>query len=937
MDASAPVGRHRELAAAAAFLGRCTSGPHGLRVYGDAGIGKTTVCRAVVELAHERAMRVLAATPSQYETSASFSVLTDLMSTVSDGQMRALPGPQSRALLAAVLREEAPDPIEPRAVAAAVRSLLAAMAQRESVLVVIDDEQWADDESVAALNHALRRLPGVPVGLLLTRRSSTPPRLSLDLLDAFDAGTSDQIELPGLDGAAIDAVLDRHATAAADPHERRRIHRLASGNPFFAVELARAANSDGRAGELPGSLRALVEARAGHLPLRTREVLLVAAVVANPTVSQIAQGAGRSTARTLNDLERGVDGDLIRIDRRTGVVRFTHPLFPEAIHALASARERRAAHRRVAPAVRDPEARALHLAAATVGTDRELAGLLEATARTARARGASASAVEIIEQAIRLTPLDDCRLRQRRQVLQAELLFHGGDVATSRDMLQAVLGSTTSTDVRAAALRTLAVLLLHQDSFAVARALLTDLVALSREDPTARVDAWLHMAYAAVSMGDFADAARYAIQAVEEAEGIDDRGLLAQALAVAEICAFTQGLGVDDVRLGRALELEDPSRSSAMEMRPSFIAGCIRTYQGRLDEALGHLWHARTTALERGEEATAATVGGYLAWAWCWLGDLPRAREAIDDALTLARRSASRSEECLALAYSSVISAYEGRIDRARVESRESVRLADETGYAIAPLWARWGLAVAELQGDEPRAAADAVEPFLALVEERGLPEPVRVVCLSDGIEGLIHRGTLDRARTLADVLAEAAERHDRPWARMLAQRNLSQVAAARGDLVAAQQHIDDALTVAETVELRVEAARTRLVAGRLARRRRRRGHAAVLLDAAVREFDSAGAAGWADLARLEAARASSRRVDGAQLTETQRRVADLTASGLTNREVATRLCISAKTVEANLAHVYAKLGIRSRAELGARLGRRRDGETPDSRRSASS
>jgi DNA-binding NarL/FixJ family response regulator len=113
--------------------------------------------------------------------------------------------------------------------------------------------------------------------------------------------------------------------------------------------------------------------------------------------------------------------------------------------------------------------------------------------------------------------------------------------------------------------------------------------------------------------------------------------------------------------------------------------------------------------------------------------------------------------------------------------------------------------------------------------------------------------------------------------------------------------------------------ARTLLVAGEIERRSRRRRPACDLHRRALEIFEAAGARRWAERARAELDRAAARR-PGEGLTESEKLVADLAASGLTNRQVAARLFISPKTVEANLARVYRKLGIRSRAELGARL-----------------
>jgi DNA-binding NarL/FixJ family response regulator len=116
------------------------------------------------------------------------------------------------------------------------------------------------------------------------------------------------------------------------------------------------------------------------------------------------------------------------------------------------------------------------------------------------------------------------------------------------------------------------------------------------------------------------------------------------------------------------------------------------------------------------------------------------------------------------------------------------------------------------------------------------------------------------------------------------------------------------------------ELARTLLVKGAIERRMRRRGDAGKSFEAALEIFERMGARLWASRARAELGRVGLRRASRDELTESERRVAELAAQGLTNREVAAALFISSKTVEANLARVYRKLGIASRAELGAQM-----------------
>jgi DNA-binding CsgD family transcriptional regulator len=236
-------------------------------------------------------------------------------------------------------------------------------------------------------------------------------------------------------------------------------------------------------------------------------------------------------------------------------------------------------------------------------------------------------------------------------------------------------------------------------------------------------------------------------------------------------------------------------------------------------------------------------------------------------------------------------------------------------------LWAKWALALLALSQDRAEAADAALAP-LATAFESDVPEPGRAFFLPDEIEALIGIGQLDKADRLLGRFDEAARRLQRPWALMRAARAWALLLAARGDLEAASAQAAEALARCAGLELRIEVARSYLVAGRIERRYRRKTRAVDYLGRALEIFEPAGARLWVERTRAELARVGLRQSASGQLTATECRVAELTASGLTNREVATQLFMSPKTVEANLARVYRKLGVRSRAELGGQLAK---------------
>ena len=139
----------------------------------------------------------------------------------------------------------------------------------------------------------------------------------------------------------------------------------------------------------------------------------------------------------------------------------------------------------------------------------------------------------------------------------------------------------------------------------------------------------------------------------------------------------------------------------------------------------------------------------------------------------------------------------------------------------------------------------------------------------------------------------------------------------ARGDVTAAAAAAEQAMAHHAQLPMPFERARTQLLLGQLQRRQRKKDAANATLSEAVSAFEAMGAVLWAERARAELTRAKVAPTGDLGLTPSERRVAELAASGMTTRDVASALFISPKTVETNLARIYRKLGIRSRAELG--------------------
>jgi DNA-binding NarL/FixJ family response regulator len=195
--------------------------------------------------------------------------------------------------------------------------------------------------------------------------------------------------------------------------------------------------------------------------------------------------------------------------------------------------------------------------------------------------------------------------------------------------------------------------------------------------------------------------------------------------------------------------------------------------------------------------------------------------------------------------------------------------------------------------------------------------EIIKAGFIPDAVEAMVAVGRLDEAEPMVAALERDGRRLDRTWMLAIGGRCRGMMLAAHGDVEAAEIAVRQAMAEHARLPMPFERARTLLLLGQLQRRQRQKQGAAATLGEALRVFQELGTPLWAERVSAELERTNVSPVRGLGLTPSERRVAELAASGLTNRDVAAKLFVSTKTVEANLSQVYRKLGIRSRAELG--------------------
>src|SRR5881396_34292 len=292
------VGREEELGALERFIDDIDRRPAGLILEGEAGVGKTTLWRAAMRMAETKGHRVLATSGAATETTLAFAGLGDLLGTVLNEVLPRLPMPQRRAMEATLLLSESKRPPTGRVISAALLTALRELSTTGPVLVAIDDVQWLDTPTANALSFAIRRLRGDRVALMFAIRSGEPAALALDLMRTSFAERVNRMELRPLSFGALRRLLLTRTDLRLTRHLLRRIHDTSGGNPFFALELARALarrNTPPEPGEplpVPADLRILLSDSIAQLPRATRDTLAVAALLARPSIEAIASATG---------------------------------------------------------------------------------------------------------------------------------------------------------------------------------------------------------------------------------------------------------------------------------------------------------------------------------------------------------------------------------------------------------------------------------------------------------------------------------------------------------------------------------------------------------------------------------------------------------------------------------------------------------------------
>jgi DNA-binding NarL/FixJ family response regulator len=907
----AVIGRSDDLRAIAQYLEVAGTRPSALLIDGEAGIGKSTLWVSALERAAEVGFHTVSASASKAETEMEYGTVADLLGEIDREVLVGMPEAQLSAIDHVTLRDttDISTPELP-VVAAALMSVIQKLSRNAPVLIGIDDVQWLDHCSRAVIADVARRLRQ-PAALVLTERPELGHASAMSWLEPGLPNAISRIRVGPMSMAELHELLSARLRRSFPRPTMRRIAKVSAGNPFYALELARFID-DGLTGaepDLPRTLAELVRIRMEDLSQDTRQVLLAAACVTDPTVGALARATGSPIERTMELLDAAVRQGVVAIDGDR--VRYCHPLLARGVYTTTAPAQRRAMHRTLADVVTQPELKVRHMALAASAPDPELLHALDEVADVARARGAAADAAELLDLAIKLggdTP--------SRRTRSAENHLRAGDSMRARDLLATAIEQLPPGPQRALALNLLAGAWVFDSSVGEATDLLKRAVADAEGSPLILLQALLALAFTQSIAGDYDEALRVSKHAIMKAEELGVPALISQALANYVTINALDGNGVDTSALDRALELEDPDLDAAIVFHARAAEAQVLAWTGRLDEASLGLQVLRRRCIEHRADGDLSFVSVHTALVDIWRGRIADAAQVAEEGLQLAEQIGGEHMVSIAKTIRAAAAAYAGREHDARADIAGAMAAVEHCGTPGLAYWPMSVLGFLEVSLGNYAEAATALNQLCRDFPDMPGTEIITASFVPDAAEALIALGRREEAEPLIKALEHNGQLFDRPWMLAVGARCRAMMLAAQGEVEAAEQSVRAALTEYLRLPMPFERARTQLLHGQLQRSRRDKTSAATTLGEALRAFEDMGAPLWAARAHAELGRTMVAETHG-DLTPSEQRVAELAAMGMTSAAIASRLCVSAKTVDASLTRVYRKLDIHSRAELG--------------------
>lgn len=786
-------------------------------------------------------------------------------------------------------------------------------------LVVVDDAHWSDPGSMQVLSTTLRRHRTAPLVVLLAASSGLPsaPADTAAVLDRAD----ETIVLPPLSAVAIQTLASNLGVALhlslAD-----RLSRFTRGRPGPVASLLSEMPPDFWGGydpELPAprAITADVAQRLHALSPQARSLVEAVALLRHAPVSLAASLAGLD--QPLPALDELTQAELVAVLSEFGVtiVRPGDPMVAAAVLAGVGRARQADLHRVAAELIDDPVAQLTHLVSAAPLPDAALADQLDLLAQDRAHTGQWATVADLLTRSSRVTP--DLTMREDRLARAFDALVGSGDTLSAASAV-AEVESLRETPVRNAALAYLAIARGRATEAESRLERAWDLVNPDREPETAALICQRRVLHSLARCRGH-DLIHWADRAVEFAP--QDSPIAVEARAI-------RGLGMAGIGQGREalddyVRLQDEVGHGAQAQRVAMGRGWLALSLDEVDDARAALASATPTDFLGGSTRISLWAHAWLARAQFVSGEWDDALRTSEQGLLLAEQTGMRLIQPLLTWTLAQVHALRGDWARADASLRDTV--AGPRDYEIMRVAASLARAsVAEARADYA-GVLRTLEPLRQPWAGDSIDEPGAWPWPDVCANALAMEGRFEEAESfLAPHLRLAEQRgHRSAQARLDCARG--RLLGGIGDLAGARTAFEGSAALLADLPLPWDRARTHFAWGQTLRRAGKRREADSLLQTARELFDDLGAAAYVERCDRElraggvhATRQSAER-SPETLTPQEELVADLVASGLTNREVGAELFVSTKTVQYHLTRIYAKFGIRSRGELAALRG----------------
>jgi len=937
-------GRETEVAVLGEALDRVASGSQAIvLVEGEAGIGKSRLLDQALADAAARGMQIAAGRAEEMERARPFGLLAGAFGCVSasaDPQRVGIAGLLSAG--GAIPVTVTSDPGLQFRVIDAFGDLAEGLALSGPVVIGVDDLQWADPSSLVALAAMGRRLADLPVGIIGCLRPA-PRTAELDgAVRALETAGARHLALPPLSTEAVTDLVSETVAAMPGPGLMAEISG-AAGNPLFVTELLAALAQEGaiqvEGGQadvaepmLPPTLRLTILRRLSFLPDDAVQLLGVASVLGSAfSLTDLALISGRPVAGLATALADAIRARVVEDD---GVqLRFRHDLIHDSIYQDLPASVRRGLHREAALRLAHSGGQVLrvaeHFARGATESDGEAITWLTKAAREAAPRS-PAVAASLLERAISLGGPEG----PDHGLLSAEragYLMLSGRIADAEAACRALLDGRPDPAAEVAARMCLGRALLAQGREREGLSEMERLAAAPGPGDAVHDAARASASFARLSLGDLDGAESAARQVISTASPAG--APLPASLAMTSLALVRQSRAQLDDALqiaDDAARLTDQSPDRQGSWYVHIARANILVALDRLADARAALRASQQTYEELGIRWPLPSVGMSLGLERFMAGEWDDALAELESSLDLAAETGETYSVPYAHSLISLISFHRNELDRAAACAEAAFDEFAGRGAQYRTSWAARPRALVLAAGGQREQALQTM--IAAWHECSRLGIAVEHPALgADLVRLAMAEGDVGLARQAASAVADIASRNNVGWLRGaalhcqgLAQDDAGLLDAAVDVFARGTRPLDLALAS--------EDAATALI------KHGDPGSARRPLGQAISIYERLGAS--RDLARAEALlrQAGIRRgVRGARnrpgfgwdsLTPTELTVAGLVAGGLSNPQIGERLFISRRTVQAHLAHVFAKLGISSRTQLAAEVARRRQDTT---------